>query len=118
VLVHDQPTAASQQASDPVQRAGEVGDVVERPVRQDRVEGAGTDELLQRNWFEDVTKRCVRIDRDDLVTEACDGPRELALAAPDLEHVGGSRRNVRFDEGGDIHATPEYPLQESASIRA
>jgi DNA-binding transcriptional ArsR family regulator len=31
------------------------------------------------------------IDRDDLMAEARDGPGELTVAAPDLEHRGGSR---------------------------
>jgi hypothetical protein len=83
------------------------------PVCQDRVEEAAAGELLKRNRLEDVPVRRLRIDRDDLITEARDGPREITLAAPDLEHVGGSRRKVRFDEGRDIHVPPEYPFEFS-----
>lgn len=56
---------------------------MEHPARQDRVEGAGTGELLERHRLEDVPVRRRRIDRHDLVTAARDGPRELTLAAAD-----------------------------------
>jgi hypothetical protein len=95
-----------QQASHSFQRAGQVGDVVERPVRQDRVERARAGELLQRDGLEDVALWRVRIDRDDLVTAARDGPGEITVAAPDLEHPCGSRRKLGLDEGRDIHPSP------------
>jgi hypothetical protein len=82
--------------------------VVERPVREDRVEGARAGELLQRDRLEDLPVGRMRVDRHDLVTQTCHGPREITFAAPDLEHPSGSRRQLGFDEARDIHALPEY----------
>jgi hypothetical protein len=56
--------------------------------------------------LEDLAAWRPRIDRNNLITETRNGPGEITVAAPDLEHPSGSRRKLGFDEGRDIHAPP------------
>ena len=76
-----------QKADKLVERDAEVVEVVERHARNDRVEGPGLGEGLDRRPSEDVALGRLGIDRDDVVAGSRQRIRERALAATDLEYA-------------------------------
>ena len=74
--------------------ARKVVNVMKRSDRDDSVEAPRIGELLERDGLKDRARGCGGIDRDDLVTQLVQLSCEPAIAAPDLEHPRGPRRQL------------------------
>ena len=70
MLTHEHAAAGAQQAADLVERAPQVGDVMQSAIGHDRVEEVWVRELLERDGTEDLTLGSVGVDRDDVVAAA------------------------------------------------
>ena len=103
VLVDDDPPAGAQQLRHLGDRAIEVMDVMERADGDEGIERLGVGEVLERNGLEDVALRGVRVDRGDGEAAVCEGSRQVAAAAPDLEDTGRPCWEVLLDEGLQVH---------------
>jgi len=77
-------------------------DVVEGEARNHGVERPGVVERLDRGAAEDGALGRLGIDRDDLVALAVQCPRQLALAAADLQYPRRRRGQLREYEVGEL----------------
>ena len=103
VLDDDRPPSRHEQALQLRERATEVGNVVQRPARDDRVEARRVGEFLERYGLEDRPLGRGRIDRDDPVAEIVRRSRESAIAASDLEYPRRSGWQLGCHKFEDVH---------------
>src|SRR5687767_3900153 len=103
VLDDDQPAARHEHALQLGQPAREVVNVMERSARDDSVEWRRIGELFDRYRLEDRALGCGRIDRDNPVAQFVKRSSEPAIAAPDLEHAYGGRRQLGCHKLEEVH---------------
>jgi hypothetical protein len=102
-LVENENAVGSKERHDPVESSVELADVVQRATCDHRLERARLLELLDRRASENLAIRCIRVDREYFVTRRGKLGRQLTVAAADLEHTGGRRRELRQKEREYVH---------------
>ena len=75
---------------------------------------SGVGELLERNGLEDRALGRRWVDRGDPVTQLVQRSGEPAIAATDLEHPRGSRRQLSNHKLQGVHVRPDM-IEQSVS---